>query len=110
MKDKDFNDIYDALENVSLLETIQQKEDRLKLVKREIRKLEIVVILIGLVILGLIVLPFFTSLSFSFISVLSIIGGIGLIIKAFRDGETFETEKFFLQLSINNQKKKEDGE
>ena len=91
MKDKDFNDIYDALENVSLLETIQQKEDRLKLVKREIRKLEIVVILIGLVILGLIVLPFFTSLSFSFISVLSIIGGIGLIIKAFGDGGTLET-------------------
>jgi hypothetical protein len=108
MKDKDFNDIYDALENVSLLETIQQKEDRLKLVKREIRKLEISVIIIGLIVLGLIALPFFTSVSLGLIIALSILG-VGMIVKAFRDGETFETEKFFLQLSINNQKKKEDG-
>jgi hypothetical protein len=79
--------------------------------KREILKLEIAVIVIGLIILSLIVLPFFSILSFSFTSVLAILGGVALIVKAFKDGDTLETEKYFLLISISNDKNQDkDGE
>ena len=58
----------------------------------------------------LIVLPFLGILSFSAPIALAIVGGILLIVKAFKDGEVLETEKFFLLISISNDKKqKEDG-
>ena len=111
MKKQDIQNIQNALENIQLLETIQQKEDRIKVIKKEVRKLEVAVIAIGLGILSLILLPFFGILSFNTILVLSIVSGVLLIIKAFKDGEVLETEKFFLLISINNDKKQqEDGE
>lgn len=107
---KDFKDLIDALGNVQSLETVEQKEIRLKNLKREILQLEIAVIAIGLIGLFLIVLPFFGILPFNLISFLVILGGIGLIIKAFKEGDTLETEKYFLLISISNDKKqKEDG-
>jgi uncharacterized membrane protein HdeD (DUF308 family) len=111
MKKQDIQNLQDALENVQSLETLEQKEAVLKQLKSQIRKLEIAVIAIGLVILSLIVLPFFSLISFSVISILSIIGGTALIIKAFKDGEVLETEKFFLLISISNDKNQDkDGE
>jgi len=110
MKKQDIQNLQDALENVQSLETIEQKEAVLKQLKSQIRKLEIAVIAIGLVTLSLIVLPFLGILSFNAILVLSIVSGILLIIKAFKDGEVLETEKFFLLISISNDKKQqEDG-
>jgi hypothetical protein len=39
------------------------------------------------------------------------VSGALLIIKAFKDGEILETEKFFLQISITNDKNQDkDGE
>ena len=111
MKRKDIQNIQNALENVQSLETIEQKEAVLKQLKSQIRKLEIAVIAIGLVIVGLIVLPSLGILSFNTVLALSIVSGALLIIKAFKDGEILETEKFFLQISITNDKNQDkDGE
>jgi uncharacterized membrane protein len=52
----------------------------------------------------LIVLPFFSIISFNVTSVLAILGGIALIVKAFRDGDTLETEKYFLLIYLNSNK------
>ena len=111
MKNKDIQNIQNALENVQSLETIEQKEAVLKQLKSQIRKLEIAVVAIGLTIVGLIVLPFLGILSFNTVLALSIVSGALLIIKAFKDGEVLETEKFFLQISITNDKNQDkDGE
>jgi hypothetical protein len=111
MKEKDIQNIQNALENVQSLKTIEQKEAVLKQLKSQIRKLEIAVVAIGLVIVGLIVLPFLGILSFNTVLALSIVSGALLIIKAFKDGEILETEKFFLQISITNDKNQDkDGE
>jgi hypothetical protein len=110
MQNKDIQNLKDALENVQALETIEQKEAVLKQLKSQIRKLEIAVIAIGLVSLSLIVLPFFGILSVNLPLILAIVGGILLIVKAFKDGEVLETEKFFLLISLSNDKKQqEDG-
>jgi hypothetical protein len=110
MQNKDIQNLKDALENVQALETIEQKEAVLKQLKSQIRKLEIAVIAIGLVALSLIVLPFLGILSFNLPLILAIVGGILLIVKAFKDGEILETEKFFLLISLSNDKnQKEDG-
>ena len=110
MQNKDIQNLKDALENIQALETIEQKEAVLKQLKSQIRKLEIAVIAIGLVALSLIVLPFLGILSFNLPLILAIVGGILLIVKAFKDGEVLETEKFFLLISLSNDKKQhEDG-
>ena len=110
MQNKDIQNLKNALENVQALETIEQKEAVLKQLKSQIRKLEIAVIAIGLVSLSLIVLPFFGILSVNLPLILAIVGGILLIVKAFKDGEVLETEKFFLLISLSNDKKQqEDG-
>jgi len=111
MKNKDIQNIQNALENVQSLETIEQKEAVLKQLKSQIRKLEIAVVVIGLTIVGLIVLPFLGILSFNTVLALSIVSGALLIVKAFKDGGVLETEKFFLQISIINDKNQDkDGE
>lgn len=110
MQNKDIQNIKEALENVQALETVEQKEAVLKQLKSQIRKLEIAVIVIGLISLSLIVLPFLGILSVNLPLILAIVGGILLIVKAFKDGEVLETEKFFLVISISNDKKQqEDG-
>ena len=110
MQNKDIQNLKSALENVQALETVEQKEAVLKQLKSQIRKLEIAVIVIGLISLSLIVLPFLGILSVSLPLILAIVGGIILIVKAFKDGEVLETEKFFLVISISNDKnQKEDG-
>jgi len=110
MQNKDIQNLKDALENVQALETVEQKEAVLKQLKSQIRKLEIAVIAIGLVALSLIVLPFLGILSFNLPLILAIVGGILLIVKAFKDGDVLETEKFLLLISISNDKKQqEDG-
>ena len=110
MQNKDIQNIKEALENVQALKTVEQKEAVLKQLKSQIRKLEIAVIVIGLISLSLIVLPFLGILSVNLPLILAIVGGILLIVKAFKDGEVLETEKFFLVISISNDKKqKEDG-
>lgn len=110
MQNKDIQNLKDALDNVQALETLEQKEALLKQLKSQIRKLEIAVVAIGLIALSLIVLPFLGILSFSAPIALAIAGGILLIVKAFKDGEVLETEKFFLLISISNDKKQqEDG-
>lgn len=110
MQNKDIQNLKDALENVQALETTEQKEAVLKQLKSQIRKLEIAVIAIGLIALSLIVLPFLGILSFNLPLILAIVGGILLIVKAFKDGEVLETEKFFLLISLSNDKKQqEDG-
>lgn len=110
MQNKDIQNLKDALDNVQALETLEQKEAVLKQLKSQIRKLEIAVVAIGLIALSLIVLPFFGILSVNLPLILAIVGGILLIVKAFKDGEVLETEKFFLLISISNDKKQqEDG-
>ena len=110
MQNKDIQNLKDALENIQALETTEQKEAVLKQLKSQIRKLEIAVIAIGLIALSLIVLPFLGILSFNLPLILAIVGGILLIVKAFKDGEVLETEKFFLLISLSNDKKQqEDG-
>lgn len=110
MQNKDIQNLKDALDNVQALETTEQKEAVLKQLKSQIRKLEIAVIAIGLIALSLIVLPFLGILSFNLPLILAIVGGILLIVKAFKDGEILETEKFFLLISLSNDKnQKEDG-
>ena len=108
MQNKDIQNLKDALENIQALETIEQKEAVLKQLKSQIRKLEIAVIAIGLVALSLIVLPFLGILSFNLPLILAIVSGILLIVKAFKDGEVLETEKFFLLISLSNDKKQEE--
>jgi len=111
MKSKDIKNLQNALENVQSLETIEQKEATLKQIKSQIRKLEVAVVAIGLIALSLIVLPFIGILSFSAPLILAIVAGALLIIKAFKDGEVLETEKFFLLISISNDKNQDkDGE
>lgn len=109
MQNKDIQNLKSALENVQALETVEQKEAVLKQLKSQIRKLEIAVIAIGLIALSLIVLPFLGILSVSLPLVLAIVGGILLIVKAFKDGEVLETEKFFLLISISNDKKQQEN-
>jgi hypothetical protein len=99
-----------VFENIEEIQTKEQAEARIKEVKSQIRKLEIAVIAIGLIGLSLIILPFFGIIPFNILSVLGIIGSIILIIKAFKDGEPLEAEKFFLQIIFSNNKKEEDGE
>jgi hypothetical protein len=111
MKEKDIQNIQNALETVQSLETVEQKEAVLKQIKSQIRKLEIAVVAIGLVALSLIVLPFLGILSFSAPLILAIVAGVLLVIKAFKDGEVLETEKIFLSISISNDKNQDkDGE
>jgi hypothetical protein len=98
-----------VFENIEEIQTTEQANARIKELKKQIRKLEIAVIAIGLIGLSLIVLPFLGILSFNVLSVLAILGSIFLIVKAFKDGEILETEKFFLQMIFSNNKKEEDG-
>ena len=106
---KDFEEITKAIENIQSLESKEEKEFRLKELKYQIRKLEIAVIIIGLIGLSLIALPILGIIPFNVFSALIIIGGIFLILKAFKDGETLEAEKFFLQIILSNNKKEKDG-
>jgi hypothetical protein len=98
-----------VFENIEEIQTTEQANARIKELKKQIRKLEIAVIAIGLIGLSLIVLPFIGILSFNVLSVLAILGSIFLIVKAFKDGEILETEKFFLQIIFLNNKKEKDG-
>jgi uncharacterized membrane protein len=98
-----------VFENIEEIQTTEQANARIKELKKQIRKLEIAVIAIGLIGLSLIVLPFIGILSFNALSVLAILGSIFLIVKAFKDGEILETEKFFLQIIFLNNKKEKDG-
>lgn len=98
-----------VFENIEEIQTKEQAEARIKEVKGQIRKLEVAVIAIGLIGLSLIVLPFLGILTFNVMSVLAILGGAALIVKAFKEGEILETEKFFLQIIFSNTKNDEDG-
>ena len=98
-----------VFENIEEIQTKEQAEARIKEVKGQIRKLEIAVIAIGLIGLSLIVLPFLGILAFNVLSVLVILGGAALIVKAFKEGEILETEKFFLLIIFSNNKNDEDG-
>lgn len=98
-----------VFENIEEIQTKEQAEARIKEVKGQIRKLEIAVIAIGLIGLSLIVLPFLGILAFNILSVLAILGGAALIVKAFKEGEILETEKFFLLIIFSNNKNDEDG-
>ena len=109
MKEKDIQDLQNAVESVDNVQTVEQAEARIKELKKGIRKLEVAVIAIGLVILSLIVLPFLSIIQFNITSALAIVGGILLIIKAFKDGEVLELEKFFLELVYKQSNNKEDG-
>ena len=98
-----------VFENIEEIQSKEQAEARIKEVKGQIRKLEIAVIAIGLISLSLIVLPFLGILAFNVLSVLAILGGAVLIVKAFKEGEILETEKFFLLIIFSNNKNDEDG-
>ncbi len=98
-----------VFENIEEIQTTEQANARIKELKTQIRTLEIAVIAIGLIGLSLIVLPLLGILSFNVLSVLAILGSILLIVKAFKDGETLEAEKFFLLVIFSNNKKEEDG-
>jgi uncharacterized membrane protein len=98
-----------VFENIEEIQTKEQAEARIKEVKGQIRKLEIAVIAIGLISLSLIVLPFLGILAFNVLSVLALLGGAALIVKAFKEGEILETEKFFLLIIFSNNKNDEDG-
>lgn len=98
-----------VFENIEEIQTKEQAEARIKEVKGQIRKLEIAVIAIGLIGLSLIVLPFLGILAFNVLTVLAILGGAALIVKAFKEGEILETEKFFLLIIFSNNKNDEDG-
>ena len=93
------------LESIKNIENIQTKEQaiaRLLEIKSQTRKLEIAVIAIGLISLSLLVLPIIGIISFSLSLALAIIGGILLIVKAFKDGDVLETEKVFLNIILTN--------
>ena len=98
-----------VFENIEEIQTKEQADARIKELKKQIRTLEIAVIVMGLIGLSLIALPILGILPFNVFSALIIIGGIFLILKAFKDGETLEAEKFFLQIIFSNNKKEEDG-
>jgi uncharacterized membrane protein len=98
-----------VFENIEEIQTKEQADARIKELKKQIRTLEIAVIAMGLIGLSLIALPILGILPFNVFSALIIIGGIFLILKAFKDGETLEAEKFFLQIIFSNNKKEEDG-
>ena len=98
-----------VFENIEEIQTKEQADARIKELKKQIRTLEIAVIVMGLIGLSLIALPILGILSFNVLSALTIIGGIFLILKAFKDGETLEAEKFFLQIIFSNNKKEENG-
>jgi hypothetical protein len=110
MKEKDIQDLQNAVESVDNVQTIEQAEARIKELKKGIRKLEIAVIAIGLGILSLIILPIIGIISFNITLVLTIVGGVLLIIKAFKDGEVLELEKFFLELVYKQSNNTKDGE
>ena len=110
MKEKDIQDLQNAIDSVENVQTKEQAETRIKELKKEIRKLEIVVVVIGLGILSLIILPIIGTISFNITLALTIVGGILLIIKAFNDGEILELEKFFLELVYKQSNNTQDGE
>jgi len=98
------------LESIKNIENIQTKEQaiaRLKEIKSQTRKLEIAVIAIGLIALSLIILPFTGILPVNLLLILAIIGGILLIVKAFKDGGVLETEQVFLKIVLSNLEKQE---
>jgi len=94
----------ESIQRVQEIKNLEQANARIKELKSQIRKLEIIVVAIGLIGLSLIVLPFFNILSFNVLSVLAVIIGGILIRKAFKDGEPLELEKFFLELTYKNKK------
>jgi uncharacterized membrane protein len=102
MEKKDIDDIVEALELIQGLKTIEEKYEILKYVKREIRKLEIMVVIFGLIGLSLIILPLFGVMNYSLFSILAVVFCGFFIRKAFMDGESHETVKFFLLMSISN--------
>jgi hypothetical protein len=110
MKEKDIQDLQNAVESVENVQTVKQAEARIKELKKGIRKLEIAVVAIGLVILSLIILPIIGIISFNVTLALTIMGGIALIIKAFKDGEVLELEKYFLELVYKQSNNTKDGE
>jgi hypothetical protein len=98
------------LESIKNIENIQTKEQaiaRLKEIKSQTRKLEIAVIAIGLIALSLIILPFTGILPVNLLLILAIVGGILLVVKAFKDGDVLETEKVFLNILLINLENKE---
>jgi hypothetical protein len=94
----------ESIQRIQEIKNLEQANARIKELKSQIRKLEIIVVAIGLIGLSLIVLPFFNILSFNVLSVLAVIIGGILIRKAFKDGEPLELEKFFLELTYKNKK------
>lgn len=92
----------EAIKNIEGIKTAEQAEARIKEIKSQTRKLEVAVVAIGLVILSLIILPIIGIFSFSIALALAIVGGVLLIVKAFKDGEVLETEKFFLEIILSN--------
>ena len=110
MKEKDIQDLQNAIESVDNVQTVEQAEARIKELKKGIRKLEIAVVAIGLGILSLIILPIIGIISFNITLALTIVGGIALIVKAFKDGEVLELEKFFLELVYKQSNNTKDGE
>ncbi len=110
MKEKDIQDLQNAIDSVENVQTKEQAKARIKELKKEIRKLEVAVIAIGLGILSLIILPIIGIISFNITLALTIVGGVLLIIKAFKDGEVFELEKFFLELVYKQSNNTKDGE
>ena len=110
MKEKDIQDLQHAVESVENVQTVKQAEARIKELKKGIRKLEIAVVAIGLGILSLIILPIIGIISFNVTLALTIVGGIALIVKAFKDGEVLELEKYFLELVYKQSNNTKDGE
>jgi cell division protein FtsX len=110
MKEKDIQDLQNAVESVENIQTVKQAEARIKELKKGIRKLEIAVVAIGLGILSLIILPIIGIISFNVTLALTIVGGIALIVKAFKDGEVLELEKYFLELVYKQSNNTKDGE
>jgi hypothetical protein len=68
------------------------------------------VVIFGLIGLSLIILPLFGVMSYSFFSILAILFCGFFIRKAFMDGESHETVKFFLLMSISNLKNNDNQE
>ena len=110
MKEKDIQDLQNAIDSVENVQTKEQAQVRIKELKKGIRKLEIAVVAIGLGILSLIILPIIGIISFNVTLALTIVGGIALIVKAFKDGEVLELEKYFLELVYKQSNNTKDGE
>jgi uncharacterized membrane protein len=104
LKIKVMKELVESIQRVQEVEGVDQATIRIKELKFQIRKLEVIVVVIGLIGLSLIVLPFFGILAFNLLSVLTIVGGGFLIRKAFKDGEPLEVEKFFLELMYTDKK------